>query len=144
MTIETSVDIDADVLAVWRVVRDVERWPRWTPSMTSVQRLDDDGPLDVGSRVRIKQPGMPAMVWTVTALTPTAGFTWTTRSPGVTAVASHELTALPGGSTRLRLAVSESGPLSGLVARLARRRGTRFVQQEADGLKAAAERAVAA
>ena len=50
-----EIDIDAPADRVWGVLSDARAWPTWTPSVTSVEVLDD-GPLRVGSRARIKQP----------------------------------------------------------------------------------------
>jgi hypothetical protein len=48
-----SVEIRASSERVWEVLSDLEGWPAWTPTVTSVQRVDR-GPLAVGSRVRIR------------------------------------------------------------------------------------------
>jgi uncharacterized membrane protein len=136
--IEAAAAIAAPVALVWDVLVDVEDWPRWTESMTSVRRLDD-GPLRVGSSARIEQPRMRPMVWTVTELVPLQTFTWTTRAPGITIAGIHRVHAEGGGATRLELAAVGSGPLAGIADLLAGRRTRRYVQLEAAGIKAAAE-----
>src|SRR5207244_7694229 len=87
---ENVVTIDAPVDRVWQVTVDVEKWPSITPTMSRVVRLDD-GPLRVGSRARIKQPGQTEAVWTVTRLDERREFTWQTRRMGVTMTGSHLL-----------------------------------------------------
>jgi uncharacterized membrane protein len=32
----SSIDIEAPVEQVWEVLREVERWPEWAPTVTSV------------------------------------------------------------------------------------------------------------
>ena len=67
--------------------------------MTSVERLDD-GPLHVGSRARVKQPGMMPLIWEVTELRDQEVFTWATRSPvsvrSVCTVSTRIRTGRPG------------------------------------------------
>ena len=63
MDIERTVDIAAPVEKVWAAMTDVQRWSEWTPTVTSVDLLDG-GPVRVGSPVRIRQPRLPAAVWT--------------------------------------------------------------------------------
>ena len=37
----TRIDVEAVVEQVWGVLREVERWPEWASTVTSVRRLDD-------------------------------------------------------------------------------------------------------
>ena len=67
MITDSGVDIDAPATVVWDVFSDVEHWPEWTDSVTSLVALDGPG-LAVGRRFEIKQPRMPKLVWEVTDL----------------------------------------------------------------------------
>ena len=82
MKLVKSVDTTADPATCWAAITNIAAWPRWTASVTSVELLDD-GPLRLGSRARVKQPGKQPLIWEVTALDHEAEFTWATRSPGV-------------------------------------------------------------
>ncbi len=73
MDIERVIDIAAPRDQVWAAMSDVERWPEWTASVTSVERLDRE-PFGVGSRARVRQPRLPAAIWTVSALEPGHSF----------------------------------------------------------------------
>jgi uncharacterized protein YndB with AHSA1/START domain len=69
-----TVGISAPPELVWAVLSDVESWPESTASVTAVRRLSSER-LQVGSRVRLKQPRLPATVWTVSALVAGERFT---------------------------------------------------------------------
>jgi uncharacterized membrane protein len=94
----TRIDVEAPVEQVWEVLREVELWPEWAPTVTSVRRLDD-GPLAVGSRVRVEQPRIPPTEYVVTELEPSRSFTWVATGPGVRTTARHLLKELGTGST---------------------------------------------
>lgn len=138
MRLTASTDTQADPRTVWAALVDVGTWPRWTASMTTVERLDD-GPLRLGSRARIKQPGFPPLVWEVGDLREDSEFTWTTRSPGVRTVGRHVLTPTPDGGTRITLEVEQTGVLGAIVGALTKAKTRRFLEMEAAGLRAAAE-----
>jgi uncharacterized protein YndB with AHSA1/START domain len=132
--IETTIEIAAPIATVWAVLTDLESWPRWTASVTRLDLLDA-GPLRPGSRARVRQPRLPAAVWTVTDLTPGSAFTWISRSPGVTVTGVHELTPVSETATSARLSVDQSGPLAGLVGVLTGALTRRYVMLEAHGLE---------
>lgn len=132
------VEIEASPERVWEVLTDVERWSEWTETVTQVQRLDD-GPLRTGSRAKINQPKIPETEYTVTELEPGRSFTWVATGPGVSTTARHELEALPGGGTRVRLAVEQAGLLGVAMGRFYRGMTDRYLANEAAGLKARCE-----
>ncbi|MGO8769498.1 MAG: SRPBCC family protein [Mycobacterium sp.] len=135
---EDSIEIDAPPRLVWDVFSEVERWPEWTASVTSLVGLDGST-LAVGKRFAIKQPRLQKLVWKVTEIEPGASWTWAHRSPGVLVTARHYVTARPGGRTLVRQQLDQSGVLGALVGRLTVTRTKRFLALEAQGLKARSE-----
>lgn len=134
---EINVDIQAPVSRVWEVMFDVERWPEWTATLKEVRKLQD-APLEVGSRVLIRQPKLPPALWKMTEIEPGRSFTWMTKSPGVRVVARHGVAQVAGG-TRATLSLDFEGLLGPLVARLTRGLNQRYLGIEARGLKARSE-----
>ena len=137
MRADITVDISAPPDVVWAVLSDVESWPEWTASVTSVRR-EDSGPLQVGSRVHLQQPRLPPTVWTVSELVDGDRFSWTARNPGVRTLASHRVVGRGDGS-RATLSVDQGGPAGWLVGLLYGRLTRRYLRMEAAGLKQRAE-----
>ncbi len=138
MISEDSVEIDAAPSLVWDVFSDVERWPEWTASVTSLTGLD--GPaLATGKRFAIKQPRMPKLVWTVTEMNAGSSWTWEVRSPGASTIARHEVIARSGGRTLVRQRLEQRGALGALIGRLMSTMTRRYLDMEAQGLKARSE-----
>jgi uncharacterized membrane protein len=137
MRIENSIEIAAPVSRVWDLTIDVESWPEHTPTVTSVELLDD-GPLAVGSSARIKQPAQRAKRWTVTAFEPQRRFAWATRTLGTTMTGSHLLAESPTGTTNT-LVIDIQGPLARVLAALAGPSIRKAISTENLGFKAAAE-----
>ena len=137
MFTDCAVDIAAPTTLVWDVYSDVERWPEWTASVTSLEALDGPG-LAVGKRFEIKQPRLPKLVWTVTELSEGTSWTWEQRSPGGRTVAVHEVRA-DGARTQVRQRLDQQGPVGSLVGSLMRGTTRRYLELEAQGLKARSE-----
>lgn len=133
-----TVEIAAPAERVWEVLIDVVRWPEWTETVTSVTRLDE-GPLRPGSRARIDQPKLPETEYVVTELHPGRSFIWVATGPGVTTTARHDVESLPGGSSRVTLAVVQAGWLGSVMGRFYRGLTERYLANEAAGLKARSE-----
>jgi uncharacterized protein YndB with AHSA1/START domain len=134
MVYERSIDIEADPDRVWAVLTDVERWPEWTHSMVEVRR-QGDGELTVGTKVRIRQPKVPAVTWEVTEVEPGRSFAWTAIAPGVTTVAEHRITPRGPSAVTVHLGIRRSGLLAGAVSALSAGLTRRYVAMEAEGLK---------
>ncbi len=137
MKLENVQKIEAPVDTVWALTEDVERWPAITPTMTTVERLDD-GPLAVGSQARIKQPGQGTRVWTVTRLEPGRLFAWSTKALGTQMEGSHHLEADGGGCVN-RLGLEITGGTAGVVGRLLGRTLLKAITTENEGCKKVAE-----
>jgi uncharacterized membrane protein len=138
MRYEQTAKAAATTDQAWAALRDVTDLPRWTKSMTSVEPLDG-ADLRIGNRYRIRQPGLPVIVWTVSEVRDGEAFTWEARSPGVHTVAFHRLAANPDGSTQITIGLDQTGPLAGVVRVLTAARTRRYLVMEAAGLKAASE-----
>ena len=143
MIVQDEITIDAPIDTVWAVYSDVERWPEWTASVTSVELLDG-GPLGAESRARIKQPRFPSLVWTVTELVPGRTWTWVARSPGARTTAIHLLEGAADGRTRVTQTIDQRGILGVLVGLLTKRLTRRDLALEAAGLRQRVEAGVPA
>ena len=128
-----TIEIAAPRDCVWKVMTDVEHWPDWAPSVTSLRRLDA-GPFVIGSRARIKQPRLLSAVWTVTALDAGRSFTWVSRMPGLRVYRLHEVDSA-GDSSRVSLPVQFEGAFRLIAARVFGKLNEEYLNMEATGLK---------
>jgi carbon monoxide dehydrogenase subunit G len=140
--IERTLSISAPPERVWTIMTDVERWPEWTESMKSVERLDSEE-FGVGSKAKLKIRRSPnANVWTVTELTPNRSFAWETNSGGVKGVAVHLIEPVGNGS-KVTLIVDLSGIVATLFGWIIGPESRKNVDMEAEGLKRRSEEATA-
>jgi uncharacterized membrane protein len=140
MKYEDAISIAAPSERIWSILTDVERWPEWTASMSSVRLVAGDH-IAVGSRANIKQPRMPEVVWEVTAVDPGQSFTWQSRSAGVITTATHSLAPEGSGKVTVTLGIRQQGALGWLVGLMLARMTRRYVRMEAEGLKQRCETA---
>jgi uncharacterized membrane protein len=133
MRISDIIHINAPAEVVWTVTIDIERWPEWTPTITSVTRLDS-GPLKPGSVARVTQPMQPVSEWVVTEITPGRVFSWETRRRGIHMSATHQIFP-ENGTTRNVLHVDVKGTLAVLFRPLLRFTIRRALAEENRGLK---------
>lgn len=128
---------------VWAVLSDVEAWPRWVPTVTSVARVSgrDGIPADpemapgVGSVFEVVQPRLGPARWVVTEWEVGRSFTWVSRRPGVRSTATHRLRGKQGG-TGIELGLSWSGPGARVVRALFGRLTQRYTDLELAALVA--------
>ena len=132
-----TVEIGAPPHRIWEVMSDVERWPEWTASVTSIRRLSPE-PFAVGSKVVIRQPKFPPAMWVVTDIQPNRSFTWRSGAPGVYVFAHHSIEPTPTGS-RVTLSLRYNGLLGGVLGWLTAGITNRYLAMEASGLKQRAE-----
>ena len=137
MLIENEIEIEAPPETVWRITADVQSWPDWCPTMETVTRLED-GPFGLGSKARIKQPGLRPAEWQVASFSEGKAFTWETRIRGIHMAATHELIPSDTG-TRNILRLNVSGILAVLLWPLLRGSLSNALLQENAGLKVRCE-----
>jgi uncharacterized protein YndB with AHSA1/START domain len=137
MRVEHSMDIDAPPELVWQVTEDVEQWPEWTPTVTSVVRLSAE-PFGLGSVARIKQPAQPEAEWVVTEFETGRRFAWESRRKGLHFIGTHEVSA-NGTGTKNLLRVEARGALAVLLWPILKVATRRALVAENKGLKKIAE-----
>lgn len=129
ITVERKIDAGND--RMWSLLGDVERWDDRLPTMQQITRLDEEGPIGVGARFEVRQPGLPKARYEITEWKPLVGFTWTAFAVGVRTTATHEIRT-QDERTLLVLGIAWTGPLAGLVRLLMAKKARRMVEQEAD------------
>ena len=133
MHVEQTAPVAASADVVWAAIVDVGRWPTWTRSMRRVVRLDD-GPLAVGSRVRVKQPRFMPVIWRVSEVDPGRSFTWTSSTPGQDAAVTRAVRPMGAGTSELHITVDVTGVLAPVLGVAVRRITQRYLRMEAEGL----------
>ena len=133
MRFQDSIEVSAPAGEVFAAYADVERWPSWTSSVTSVELLDP-GPFRVGMRARVRQPKLPVAIWQVTELLPGESFTWVARGPGVVSTGTHAVHVVDG-TVRVTATLDQQGLLGPVLGFATRGLTRRYIRTELEGLK---------
>src|SRR5262249_4844266 len=141
MKTEVSVEILRPAECIWSVLMDVERWPDWTASITSIDRLDQ-APFGMGSSVSIRQPTLKTVTWRVSEFVPGRLFTWKTDTAGMSTIARHTIQPREHGCI-VTHTIEHEGRLALLLEPFFRRLTQRYVEMEAQGLKKKCEEVTA-
>jgi hypothetical protein len=131
---ETSAQADTSVDAVWQVLSDVEAWPAWTATMSTVQGRESPA-LRLGAVFDNRQPRLRSATWVVTALDPPRHFQWVSRSTGLYVRADHVVQVCGPAACRLLLRIGFAGLLALLAGRLGRALTQAYLQQECASFK---------
>ena len=137
MRFDHSSTIQAPPERVWQVFSDVERWPEWTPTVDSVERLDA-GRIHIGAKTRIRQPKLPVAIWEVTELKEGEFFEWVSKAPGIKTTGVHRVTSTPEGTVATATIIQE-GPLGWLFGRLYAKLTRDYIATETAKLKEISE-----
>jgi hypothetical protein len=139
MTLTSEHVTSASPARVWEVLSNLEAWPTWLPTVDALVPLDPGQAAGVGASYAVTQPNLPKAQWTITHWQPNAGFTWVSKAPGVITTATHALTELPEGGTRISLGISWAGALARPLRATYGRLTQRYIDTEARALAAVSE-----
>lgn len=135
-----TIAIDAGPGRVWEVLVDVEKWPEWTPSITSVERRSEAfGP---GALVMVHAKGTPKSLWRISEWTPGRSFTWETSVRGARTIGSHVIEGVGEGRSRVTLTVEVQGLGARLFSWFIGRGISENLRLESEGLKRRSEAGV--
>lgn len=138
--VERTIHIEAPAADVWRVIKDVERWPEWTASVHRLKRLDN-GEFGVDGSARIRLRGvLGSSLWRVTSYDDGRAFVWESRAPGLTSTGNH-IVEPDGAGSRVTLTVTQRGIGTVLLGPLLARITRENVRTEIEGLKRRCEAA---
>ena len=129
----TSITINANPEAVWKVLSDVAHWQTWTPTVTKVEVLNTPE-MKLGNRYKVIQPKLQPAEWIVTELT-TSNFTWESKAPGMHMVAEHFVKSINANQAEVTLTFAFNGWLGNFIGKLYGKMTEEYIQTEAQSLK---------
>jgi len=120
MKFESSVEINAPVEKVWKLVDNLEEWPQWIPSVKKIERVSK-GPLTVDSQLSVTAKVgrlTVKLLMTITEFIPERTVVMKGKALGIKLTRFYHLEPVNG-----KTKVTIGGEVSGILAWLARRGG---------------------
>ena len=138
MKFSASVEINATPEKAWALVKNVEEWPKWIPSLKKIEKVSE-GPLGVGSQVLVvaKSAITVNLLMTITEFVPGRSVVMEGKVLGVRMKRYYEMEPVNG-----RARLTAGGEVKGLLAFLVRRGGQRLSEEIVQALKKKVEEPV--
>ena len=132
MKFSASVEINTTSEKAWALVKNVEEWPSWIPSLKKIEKVTK-GPMDVGSRVLVVAKSLITvnLLMTITEFVPGRRVVMEGKVLGVKMTRYYEMEPVAQNKAKL----IAGGEVSGLLAFLVRRGGQRLSEEIVQALK---------
>ena len=132
MKFSASVEINTTSEKAWALVKNVEEWPSWIPSLKKIEKVSGE-PLGKGSQVRViaKSAITVNLLMTITEFVPGRRVVMEGKVLGVKMTRYYEMESVAQNKAKL----TAGGEVSGLLAFLVRRGGQRLSEEIVQALK---------
>jgi carbon monoxide dehydrogenase subunit G len=132
MKFSASVEINTTSEKAWALVKNVEEWPSWIPSLKKIEKVTK-GPMAVGSRVLVVARSLITvnLLMTITEFVPGRRVVMEGKVLGVKMTRYYEMEPVAQNKAKL----TAGGEVSGLLAFLVRRGGQRLSEEIVQALK---------
>ena len=132
MKFSASVEINTTSEKAWALVKNVEEWPSWIPSLKKIEKVTK-GPMDVGSRVLVVARSLITvnLLMTITEFVPGRRVVMEGKVLGMKMTRYYEMEPVAQNKAKL----TAGGEVSGLLAFLVRRGGQRLSEEIVQALK---------
>jgi len=132
MKFSASVEINTTSEKAWALVKNVEEWPSWIPSLKKIEKVSGE-PLGKSSQVRViaKSAITVNLLMTITEFVPGRRVVMEGKVLGVKMTRYYEMEPVAQNKAKL----TAGGDVSGLLAFLVRRGGQRLSEEIVLALK---------
>jgi len=132
MKFSASVEINSTPEKTWALLKNVEEWPKWIPSLKKIEKVTQ-GPLGVGSQVLVVAKSLITvnLLMTITEFVAGRRVVMEGGVLGVKMTRYYEME--PVGQNKAKL--TAGGEVSGILAFLVRRGGQRLSEEIVQALK---------